>query len=351
MNQREMTKDLFSWRNVKQEILTNLPAWFFLIQAASVHNIFMANVPQAWFQQVGVERSWFALLILPISIWFYAFYRVRLRDSRLDFDKKLIHRLVIFIAFVIPFVNWALYAVFPGLRFELSARVFHVIFEYSNLAWAAIFVAWIFYYRGFARLVTFFGVAFLYGLALENTGIYLQFFFEPGYDFYLLRLPAPMATMLGWCIVISCCVWVVDFFRQSSPRLKKSAALTALATTVLAISADVQLDPLASFPDMWWRWNELLPSFWYGVPFCNYAAWFGAFFAFSFVYYRIFDREDMTIWQKNARLLLYVPSIAIFAGLTWLGIMIVWETIVPQSTGCYPTVQILWNTMASLWPY
>jgi Carotenoid biosynthesis protein len=351
MEQRDITQELLSWKNFKEEFVSNLPVWFLFIEGLGIHNIFMSNVPDSWFAQVGIARSYFALLMLPLSIWFYAYYRVRLRESLHTFDRRKVHARILFVAFGVPFLMWAWHMVFPFFRFELSAHSLHRLFELSNLVWAVIIGAFTLYYRGFPRLVTFFGVAFLYGLLLENTGIYLNFFFEPNYVLYLLKFPAPFATMLGWCIVFSCCIWLIEFFRERSPRLQASAALSALATTALAISADAQLDPLASFPGMWWQWNELLPPFWFGVPFCNYAAWFGAFFAFSFAYYRIFDRQDLSIWQKNWNIFLYVPSVTLLAGFVWLGLMLVWETIIPQGDLSYPTVHILWETYAGWWPY
>jgi len=349
--QFDFTRNLLSWKSFKQEFATHFPVWFLFLEALGIHNILMSNVPESWFEGVGISRHWFALLMLPMSLWFYAFYRLRLRDTQLDIDKPKVHRRVLLVAFGLPVLIWAWYTLFPSLRFELSARSLHRLFEFSNLTWAVVIMAHTAYYRGFARLATFFGVAFIYGWALENAGIYLGFFFEPGYLFYLTKFPAPLATMLGWSIVITCCITLIDYFREKSLRLRGSAALSALATTALAISADAQLDPLASFPGMWWRWHELLPPFWFGVPFCNYAAWFGAFFAFTFVYYRVFDRDDMSIWQKNWRLLVYAPSIAMFAGMTWLAWMLVWETIVPQGGASYPTVRILLETQAKFWPY
>ena len=50
-------------------------------------------------------------------------------------------------------------------------------------------------------LATFFGVTFVYGLMLENGGIVMRFFYEPSFRLYLGPLPAPLCTMLGWCVV------------------------------------------------------------------------------------------------------------------------------------------------------
>jgi hypothetical protein len=285
VTREENTRRLLSRRNLLQEIWTHLPMWFLFLEALGIHNILMANAPQRWFDEAGISRHWFSLLVLPMATWFYAYYRARLRESKQDFDRAKVHRRILLVAYGLPLLIWAWYSLFPFFRYELSGPAFRRLFELSNLFWALAIMSHTWYSRGFPRFVTFFIVAFFYGLILENTGIFLGYFLEPHFVVYVGLLPAPLATMVGWCIVFTCAITMIEFFRARSPRLQASPALTALLTTALAISADAQLDPLASFPDMWWRWHEALPPWWFGVPFCNYAAWFGAFFAFSFAYF------------------------------------------------------------------
>jgi hypothetical protein len=346
-----LTRSLLSRRNVAQEIWTNLPIWFVFVEALGILSIFMSNAPEAWFAGVGISRSVFALLMLPNALWFYAYYSVRLRSSTLAFDRGRVHRRILFVAFGVPLMIWAFYAALPVFRHPMSSHAFRRLFELSNLFWAGAIMAHTLWRRGWAGFVTFFGIAFLYGMVLENTGIYLGFFFEPHFVLYAGKLPAPMATMVGWCIIFTCCITMIEFFREHSPRLAGSAALAALATTALALCADAQLDPLASFPNMWWRWNEALPPWWFGVPFCNYAAWFGAFFAFSYAYFAFRDRADLTIWQQNGRLLLLTPSIAVFGGAIWFALMIAYETFFGPAGGGYPTFRLLGEFLDKIRPY
>ena len=62
---------------------------------------------------------------------------------------------------------------------------------------------------GFA-VAAFFGVALVYGFILENSGIVLGFFEEKGFHVYLGPLPAPLATTIGWCFILFCCVWTAE---------------------------------------------------------------------------------------------------------------------------------------------
>jgi hypothetical protein len=351
VEQSDITRKLLSRRNLWQEIWTYLPIWFLYLEGLGLHNIYMANAPDQWFAEAGISRSWFALLMLPVSLWFYAYYRIRLRESVHEFDRRRVHRYVLGAVFGLPFAIWALYAVLPFLRVEVSTRTLDIIFEVSNLVWALLIMAHTWYFRGLPRFVTFFVVAFVYGMLLENAGIYMGFFFEPQFSVYVGKLPAPLATMIGWCIVFTCCITLAEFFRARSARLTRSPALTALLTTAIALSTDGQLDPLASFPGMWWHWNETLSPWWFGVPFCNYAAWFGAFFAFSYLYFLLFDRDDLTVWQKNTRLAVLVPSISVFAGALWLALMLVYETLFDAGGARYATIQILSDFFDKIWPY
>ena len=361
MDRHDTPDNLLTPRNIAAEIWRNLPIWFVLLQAIGLINIYMTNVEDEIYRQVGIPRGHFGLLILPAVCWFIMYYRVRMRLSERPFNRAKMTWYLLLTALGLPLFIWLLYTLLPGLRFPLSAQTLKVMFEYSNLGWAAVIILHTLVFQGFPRFVTFFGVAFLYGMMLENAGIYFGFFAEPGYRIYLPYFssgpgfPAPLATMVGWCIVFTCCLWVVEFFRERTPVLKNSALLSSLLTTILALSMDGQLDPLASFPGFWWHWNELLPPWWYGVPFCNYAAWFGAFFAFSYIYFRVFENEMTGVWYKNWRLFIYVPSIAVFAGLLWFSVMMVWESLVPQIVDgreiSYPTLVILRQTLTNFWPY
>ncbi len=68
-----------------------------------------------------------------------------------------------------------------------------------------------------------------------------------------------------------------------------------------------------------------LPGWFLNVPFCNFAAWFGAFLPFAWAYFYLDSRDDLTMVQKNWKLFVHVPLIALIAGLIWLTLMTIYE--------------------------
>lgn len=346
MTNKDSTRQLLQRDNLLQEIWTYLPIWFVYLQTVTILNFIMANVPPAQILATGYSRHLFAATAIPPLIWFYAYYRKRLNLSQRDIDKQRVHRWLVAVGFGIPLAIWLLYTIFPFLRAELHADWIRRLFEFMQLIWVAVFMLHILYHGGVNRFVTFFLVAWFYGLLLENSGIILGYFYEPDYLFYLGRLPAPFATMMGWCLVFYCCIWITNYFRSHSPRLRQSVFASALFTTLIALSLDAQIDPLASLSHYFWQWNELLPDWWLNVPFCNYAAWFGAFMAFSLIYFGLFDRDDLNVWQKNTKLFIYTPMICILAGVLWAVLMVIYE-------GGFdgPTFQIMNHFIDKIVPY
>ena len=346
MTTDDQTRLLLKRETILREVWTYLPIWFVYLQAVTILNFVMANVPPAQFAAAGFSRHWFAFTALPPLLWFYSYYRKRLMLSTMPIDKARVHRWLLKLAFGVPLAIWLLYTILPFLRVELHADWMRRMFELMQLTWVALFMIHLLYHSGLSRFVTFFIVAWFYGLMLENAGIVLGYFFEPGYMLYLGRLPAPFATMMGWCLVFYCCIWITDYYREHSPRLKGSILLSALFTTAIALSLDAQIDPLASLSKYFWEWNKLLPNWWLNVPLCNYAAWFGAFMAFSLVYYQIFEQGQLSIWQKNIKLFLYTPMLCLLAVAFWKILMVVYEG------GFHgPTFQILDQFINKMMPY
>jgi hypothetical protein len=60
---------------------------------------------------------------------------------------------------------------------------------------------------------------------------------------------------------------------------------------------------------------------------------------------------DLTIWQKNVRLLILTPSYTIVAGALWLGLMLVYETFFGGGAEGYATLQILTDFLQKIYPY
>ncbi len=346
MNAQDQTRSLLNRGTIAREIWTYLPIWFVYLQAVTILNFVMANVPRAQFTAAGFSRHWFAFTALPALLWFYSYYRKRLNLSTMPIDKERVHRWLLKLTFGVPLSIWLLYTILPFLRVEMHADWMRRFFEIMQLCWVALMIVHVLYHGGVSRFATFFLVAWFYGLLLENAGIILGYFSEPGYLLYFGRLPAPFATMMGWSLVFYCCIWIAAYYRQHSPRLQNSIVLSALFTTAIALSLDAQIDPLASLSKYFWEWNKLLPNWWLNVPFCNYAAWFGAFMAFSLVYYRIFDKAELSNGQKNIKVFLYTPMICLLAGGFWNLLMVIYEW---GFSG--PTYQILNKFIYKIMPY
>ncbi|MBM4395601.1 MAG: hypothetical protein FJ087_07920, partial [Deltaproteobacteria bacterium] len=267
---------LLSWRSVARECTRYLPVWFVYLSGIGLLHASLANFPQEGFDALGLSRMDFVPTVLFPMAWVAVFMGLRIRNSaRLR----------------APWMAWAGLA---GLVLGVPAIIvaFHrphvltheqltVLFEASQFAWVGVMMLAILVGRGRHQLVLFFGVTFVYGLVLENTGIAMHFFFEPSFQVYLKPLVAPLCTMLGWCIVFYVTIAMVQQLAEWVPWLARSVTRRAVATTLLALSLDAQLDPLASLSGVFWRWNELLPPGFLGVPWLNFAAWLGAFLPYA----------------------------------------------------------------------
>lgn len=337
---------LFSRDEIKKEVWRALPIWFFFIEAIGVLHFEVANVSPEQYSAVGHTVFGFALTAIFPLFWVLAYYYVRISESKRVENKSMLY-LVIPAGFIaLPVLIYLFYKAVPAFQLTLSESTMRFMFEYMQLFWIILFVVHGFKSRGIHRFITFYCVALVYGLILENSGIAFEYFYEKDYQFYLWRLPAPFATMMGWCLVFYCCTWVTEFFRERWAWLRQTPLRSALFATAIALSLDAQLDPLASLSGVFWKWNELLPPWFLGVPFCNYAAWFGAFMPFSWAYFYIIERGDLNEWQKNWKLFVHIPLIALAAGVIWLVLMTLYE-------GGFdgPTYQILSAFLDRLFPY
>lgn len=150
-----------------------------------------------------------------------------------------------------------------------------------------------------------FGITLVFGVILENGGIFMGFFREEGYFLYLPGLPAPAATMLGWVNVLYCGFFAVE---RILPGMKP--VWRGLVCTGIALSMDIPFDPVATRLS-WWVWNrELTLSIW-GVPAVNYVAWFWALFPYAWCYYRVRMSKGLSEGGKMALLSALIPVILV----------------------------------------
>ena len=335
-------------RALMKEIWENLPVWFLLVEGIALLNTTLANIPDSAFAQVGIGRGWFALLQLPATLWFCLYYRKRFSKAIPPEDRTRMKRVVLFAAIGVPSIIAALYLGVPSARLIVPPPVLRSLYEISAILWTALLSAFALRREKRGAFAAFFLIGLLYGFILENSGIIFGFFEEKGFNFYPGPLPAPLATTVGWCFILFASVWTAERLIGPGPWLKRPILKLALLATAIAVSVDLQIDPLASLPGVFWRWNELLPPFWFGVPFCNYAAWFGAIFVFALFYFAEDRRPGMSPRRRNLRLLALVPAMAVLAGLLWLLVMLGFEAVRGPDVFASPTATILGRFLKAL---
>ena len=213
--------------------------------------------------------------------------------------------------------------------FALSDAVVRAIYEWTNLGWAALLMLWLLRTRPAGQLGLYFGALFAVGLVLENGGIAMGYFEEVNYHVQVPGLHAPLATMLGWSMVMLMGLHVAFVLQRAWPALGRNP-LTLGTTAAVAITAlDVQIDPIASRVGCW-RWVESAPPWLFEVPFLNFAAWLSALVPiFTMVLWVAHEQgfEPQGPWSRAAtlRVLLYAPACLFVCLVCFLGIMTLWD--------------------------
>jgi hypothetical protein len=187
-----------------------------------------------------------------------------------------------------PFIPWAagmtlLYCApfMHSLSMPLALGDQKLIYELSALAQFALMVA---HARTWFRpwdWAWVFGATLLFGMILENGGIILGVFSEPGFLLYLPGLPAPLATALGWANVLYCAFFAVERVLPPLAPLGKG-----FVCALIGLSLDIPFDPVATRLG-WWVWEASLNAKVWDVPVINFVAWFWAIFPYGVVYYAV----------------------------------------------------------------
>ena len=324
-----------------QEFLRHAPIWFIYISAIGLLHGALANYPDAGFDALGLERTSLAFTVAFPMVWFVLYFSLRIKRSTRIVAKWRGYLWLAVMAIGLPVLIVVGYQPYPLTYDQLS-----LLYETSQYVVVAVFIAHIVLFRGWQTLLMFFGVTFVYGLMLENTGIAMGYFFEPGFKLYLPPFPAPLVTMVGWCVVFYATVAITQHLARWWTWLAEGVWRRAIVTTAIALSIDAQLDPLASMSGVFWRWDGRLSHTFAGVPFINWAAWFGAFLPYSYFLYKILDREDWTPRRQNWELFLRVPLAALLGGCLCFAVMAIVE-------GGFdgPTFVILREFQGRLFPY
>jgi hypothetical protein len=298
----------------RQELWRYLPAWMFFIYAQLLLNTELTNM-----QPPRADLAPTALF--PIAVF------VAHQAARASAFGRLQWRLLltsVLLAFGLPLLTFFWHRPSP-----IDPVTLLRVYEWSNFAWAGLLIAHAFAHQR-SHVPLFFGVAFVYGALLENGGIVLGFFHESLLTSTIVPpLVAPVATMIGWSVVLLMATFVVWTLRARLPWLGRSALFSSAAVAVCATLLDLQIDPLATAARCW-VWHESLPPWFKGVPLVNFIAWLCALGPFSYVMFRVQSLNgvrDGGHWPVRAQLhlLRWVPGALFVAGLSFMLVTVVVE--------------------------
>ena len=163
----------------------------------------------------------------------------------------------------------------------------------------------------------------IYGVVLESIAIIAYQDYTYGKDFLIIIAGLPIAVGIGWAVIIYSAM-------ELSNSLRLSEWVRPLLDTILALSIDLSMDPIAIRMGYW---NYVVPhnSDWFGVPAINYFGWISIAFTYSYwtrAARRIMQKraEDPSSWKKAAThltpMLVVVPSILTLLVMrqTWTGL-------------------------------
>ena len=300
----------------RRELWRFLPAWMYLIYACLLLNTELTN-----FSPPRPDLA--TTIVFPLAV-FVVFYAVRALKAP-DVQQRLgMLAIIVTLAFGLPMLNLSFHRPSP-LALDTLLR----FYEYSNFLWAGVLIAHAWKHRR-SHVALFFGVGLVYGAVLENGGIVLGFFHEMNLGSTMVKpMVAPIATMIGWCVVLYMATWVVWRLRDWLPWLRRSTMLSALAVGGFATMLDLQIDPIATAAGCW-VWHQSLPGFFHGVPLVNFVAWMCALTPFAYVMFRLQDRfalRDNAHWTRRQLLigLAAAPATLTLAALAFMVCTVVIE--------------------------
>ena len=215
-----------------------------------------------------------------------------------------------------------------GLRYPLDNETLRNIYEFCAILNTVVLM--IHAHKTIpGSLALFLGPCLLYGLLLENGGIFLGYFSELNYHLYLGPLPAPIATVSGWVTIFYLVIWCGWELRVHFPSLAKWPLISAFLVTLVALCFDLQVDPLASAVGLW-RWHPSLARAWLEVPTLNYVAWTAAVLPFSWLFFLREKSASLLPQEMIGRdhrewLLRRVPLSLGMASALFLGLMAILE--------------------------
>lgn len=286
-----------------KELFTNLPVVFVLYTA---YHLLLSSM--TWLDPPRPEWAW--TIVFPL-FWVFAFTWVRIYlNDDLPNKNSLFYLLISALAA-------GLVAVFI-LAEPAGLTMDQIIIEHERATyfWVTLLMLHCLVVYGAGGFAKFFLVGLLYGAFLESSGIQMEFFFEPDYHWYapeFLRpiFRAPVTTILGWTTVFYPTYFITEKIFDKVGVTNK--LIRAVNASLVALSIDLQVDPVASEAGLW-RWNEKLQPGFLGVPTLNFVSWFWAVIPFAYMVFYVNGREDWTIKKRLIVLLISVPFCNAMAG-------------------------------------
>ena len=304
-----------AFKAARNELWRHLPAWMFFIYGVLLLNTELTNFSPA-------RGDLAHTIVFPLLV--FVIYQVVRFTHGTGSRRMVITSLVL--AFGLPTLTFFFHTPSP-LAHDSLLR----IYEWSNFGWAALLI-WHLWRHQRTHVALFFGVGLLYGAALENGGIILGFFHETNLtDTMVKPFVAPVATMIGWSVVLSMATFITWGLRKRLPWLRRSALLSAIAVGSFATLLDLQIDPIATAVGCW-VWHHSLPGWFHGVPMVNFIAWMCALVPFGYVMFRVQERRglrDGAAWTAEdlLSLLKWTPAGLVLAAAIFMSATLVIEGV------------------------
>ncbi len=310
------TTSLWWLRRARAEVWRFLPAWMFFVYACLLLNAELTNFSPA---RADLAHT----VVFPLAVF------VIFSVTRALWAPDVVHRRAMIASTVLLAIGLPLINVLWHRPSPVTGDALLGWYEWSNFAWAGLLL-WHAWKHDKSQVALFFGVGLSYGAVLENGGILLGFFDESNLTRTLVKpFVAPVATMIGWSVVLLMATFVVRQLRAVLPWLRASALLSALAVAAFATMLDLQIDPIATASGCW-VWHGSLPGWFHGVPLVNFVAWVCALAPFSWVLFRLQDVRglaDDSRWAMKdlAWGLVSVPPALVLAAASFMAVTLVLE--------------------------
>jgi hypothetical protein len=146
----------------------------------------------------------------------------------------------------------------------------------------------------------------IFGFLVEYTEVRQTHSYSYGQFLVMLGGIIPLAVCVGWGLIIYAAV-------ETSNRLQIPLLLRPLLDGLLALSIDLNLDPIAVSLGFW-RWEETGPYF--GIPSGNFIGWFVVVASFSTLLHlgrRWFPPNEQGFWGKAGLPLVITPLALLLA--------------------------------------